>query len=334
MKKNRYLVLGLVFGLILIGVAYALTLIKTPSPSSQPTPSPSTVAPAISGTQNTTITPQVFSQKLIYWVKTGQINNIYAYDGAKKQLLFTDGNEKQKVLTFSNLSSSNPSLLALTSTSQLVSIGNLYRISMNGQGNMVQIAKDFATIEPPLPIISPNNLKIAYVIFSNAEIDYGYSLYTMSTDGTNKRKIASEPDGIFSPVWSPDSQAIVYIKGVQGNGSFIKRVNLSSQKSATSLYETSQPIINLVWLSANQLAFSTQSKAKNQIYTVYSININKGSKPQILDSQIPAIEFLLSNKQDIIYLSANHDVFKYNILNKQTEQIKLENVQKLLGWLP
>ncbi len=331
MKKNRYLILGFIFGLILVGVAFALTSNNKPTSTSQITPSPTLIEPSNITPSVTPPATSIFSQKLIYWVKAGEVNNIYAYDGTKKQHLFTDSNEKQKILSFSNISAANPILLALTSSSRTDSIGNLYQISMDGKGTMTLIANDFATNEPPLPIISPNSLKIAYVIFSNAEADYGYSLYTMSLDGTNKRKIAGETESITSLAWSPDSQAIVYVKESQDNKTEIKRVNLTSQNTIIKLYGSTQPIVNMTWPNSDMVEFSV--KVQSEDFSIYSLKPDKGAKPQLLATHLPAAEFLWSKAEAILYLSGNN-LFKYSTADKKSAPINLENVHQILGWLP
>lgn len=333
MKKNRYLIYGILSGVILIGAAYALSLPKTPDSSIPATPSPTVIEPSVAEISSPPISSPIFSQRLLYWEKNDNTNNIYAYDGEKKHLLFTDSNEKQKILSFSNFSQGQTSLLALTSTNKNDTLANLYLISLDGKGQMTEIAKDFSTNEPPLPVISPDNQKIAYVNFSNAEADYGYSLYTMNIDGTNKRKITTEAQEISLLLWHQNSQSIIYLN----NNNVIKQVQLNNQKT-TTLYKypdnTSIIISNFIWGAENELILSHGLKS-NPAYSLGQLNINTKSFINKSYPEIPTDNYILSpNKQDLIYLSANHTLTSYNLLSKKNQDINLTQVEQIIGWLP
>lgn len=76
-------------------------------------------------------------------------------------------------------------------------------------------AQDKPTNDWPNPIFSSNGQNQALVEFSNAEINFGYSLYVANKNGGDKKKIAQNEEEISSPRWSVDDLTIYYL---QDNG--------------------------------------------------------------------------------------------------------------------
>ena len=68
---------------------------------------------------------------------------------------------------------------------------DLYSINEDGSGQKTKIINKFSTSQAP--VINKDGSKIAYVNFSNAEFEYGFSLYVSDTDGNNKVKIDTDP---------------------------------------------------------------------------------------------------------------------------------------------
>lgn len=131
-----------------------------------------------------------------------RLTNSPGYDGSpsfspdRKKLLFTstrDGDAQLFVLDLDALikGNRNPPLAKLTSTGR-----NYY------------------------PAWSPDNSRIAYSVYTKANI---FELYTMDTNGKNARKLVELPNSSHAS-WSPDGKKLVFVSGID-SGQEIFRVN-------------------------------------------------------------------------------------------------------------
>jgi len=89
----------------------------------------------------------------------------------------------------------------------IVSQQGLYTIGIDGS-NLQQLTSTSALV----PEWSPDGNKIAYVATEAAE-----DIFIINNDGTNNRRITTNPDNDFVPSWSPDGTRIVYEGSINGN---------------------------------------------------------------------------------------------------------------------
>lgn len=119
---------------------------------------------------------------IFFYNKSKDKFNIYRYNGSNKQLIFTDSDEKEKILNILGVIDNKIYLLMGSDTSK-----NLYSISLDSIGKKNIEINNFNNESYAI-----GNGIIAYLAFSNAEKDFGYKIFTSTLTGSNKAEIASE----------------------------------------------------------------------------------------------------------------------------------------------
>lgn len=276
------------------------------------------------------------SQKIVFSYKEGNNTFIYETDGQKRRALFTDKDEKEKVIAVSNLSVTKKVILALTSDSPSDQVGDISLISTDGLGKITPLISDFAYNKSPLPKLSQDGNQIAYVRSNENSI-----LYTMDTAGSNKRQIAASVNPINSLAWSPDSHFITYTANdAAGENGEITLIGLKSASAPVVLYRTTkQPIDHLAWGNA-VLYFTKTIEEKKQ--SVQSLSLDGKRKIQDVvaaDSQkdklsaSPNGSYLAYRDIDPTQSSAASAQIKV-FLPFANQTHKLEKAMEIIGWTP
>lgn len=88
-----------------------------------------------------------------------------------------------------------------------VDAGGIMKIDPDGS-DLVTLTTDGSAPAP-----SPDGARIAFERGS----DTGRNIHVMDADGSNVRRLTTEPGGNFDPFWSPDGRSIVFESGRDGN---------------------------------------------------------------------------------------------------------------------
>jgi len=198
-------------------------------------------------------------EKIIYLINkdgTKEIDSVN-YKGEDANKIFSDENEDLKIKKIGGYGYLTKEILLI------IGGDNNYENKLaiiKSDGSKEVIVDSFGN--PNSINISPDSKMIGYVFFSNVEADYGYGLYTMSRDGSNKRQIVKKNNVIKSVVFNKDASKIAYLSVGQDNKSEIHSINTDSTNDQTIF--TSDDIISSVsWSESNNLIVASYQKGKN-----------------------------------------------------------------------
>lgn len=196
-------------------------------------------------TDQTKSTTQAFDVKgkIAYFNRDSSGTDIYTvvYNQQPRKV-YTDKDEDLKIKSAESLTSSGKVLSVMAAKDQEFG-GSLYLIATDSSAKKDKLVDQFASTQAPA--ISPNSKYIAYVLFDNSEANYGFSLYIMKSDGTNKLRLAQDSANIKIFSWSSDSKQIAFLKGSETNSSniYLASIDGSDAKELTSFKE------KIYWLS-------------------------------------------------------------------------------------
>lgn len=226
------------------------------------------------------------SDKLIYGVRTSSGVDLFSFNpqNNEKKKIFTDKDEQIKLKGASSVTSDGKNILAVMGDPGTDFIGSLYSISTDGKGTLKKILDSFAS--PSTPVISPDGQKIAAILFSNLDQNYGFTLYTMNLDGSSKQELTKSEDGISSPTWGKDGKFISYIK-IEGSKSTISKIGNNSENEE-KIYETENE--NLFALSQfnNVFVFIKSPKGQNSqgLSEIYTLDEKGGQAKKITSNSL------------------------------------------------
>lgn len=254
---------------------------------------------------------------IIYLVKNTEGNNIYKLENNKPKLIFSDNSNDLKIQSINGITKNGKILVSMAKDNQEFA-KDLYLVDINNKEQSQKLINEFASTQPPL--ISPDGTKIAYIIFSNVETDYGFSLYIMNTNGSNKHKISSNPIGIRLLSWNEDSSEILYLKDESQNESNIYKSNIKNAKEE-KVITFKEKIYWLDWKQSKFVIskgpFDVTNINKSEIYI--SDETGKNIKRLTTDDKFDGYCFFDSKHNNVIYLkneySNNIDINKSGIIN-------------------
>jgi len=169
-----------------------------------------------------------FEGTIVYLAKSSDENNIGAISkNNEAKTIFTDKDEDLKIKSAASITAKGKVLALMASGNQEFG-GSLFLIDVANPGSKEKLMDQFASTQPP--VISPNGKKIAYLLFSNVETDYGFSLYIMDSDGKNKQKLTGDPTNLKILSWNPESTKISYLKGDASKESIINYYDINTNK--------------------------------------------------------------------------------------------------------
>jgi len=318
-KKNKNLLYTIVFVVIaLVGVSYYLSTSTDQSKTDNGKTSPSTSTSDQNTTQDDNSSDESkkdginYYGKIYYIKKTDGTYQIFSKENdSDEKLLYTDHDEQEKIKFAKSMTNSAKFLALISSTNQTFG-GSLYLISADGSGNKEKIIDEF--ISPQPPIISPDEEKIAYVLFSNAEMEYGFSLYVMGLNGENKVKIDTNATMISNSAFDQNAKSLAYQKG---NEIVISDID-GKVKEVIYTIDQNEVLNSINWSNQNKIlvALSSSDQDKSKIITIDSSNKDTQTvyesddnliDPIWIDSELDQIAFIntASNSLEIIDLNNN-----------------------------
>lgn len=335
-SKSKTVFFTLIFMVIIIGLGVALASTINKKKSSN------TSSPSSQNNSDVTVKDSSanYSGTVVYAAKTSNGTDIYtisASSAAKK--VFTDKDEDNKIKSAKSITSSGKVLAVMAPAGQEFG-GSLYLISTDGSGKKEQIINEFASTQAPL--ISPDGKKIAYLVFSNVEADYGYALYVENSDGSNKQLVSKDPSGLDILSWNKDSSKIVYAKGNlnQNYDLYIGDAKTLNEKKISSFKEK---IYSLDW-GKDKFILSKGPTAQGQINKAELFTMDEDGKNLKRISQNEVFENFpkFSPSNDLIsYVNVtydnNMDINKsgqIDISDTAGQNIKtISEGNYLIGWL-
>jgi len=131
--------------------------------------------------------------------------------------------------------------------------------SVNLEGNIGVLTNP--SVDWPNPVFSSDGQNQVQIDFSNAERDFGYSLYVADKNGANRKRIVKNHEAITSPCWSADNKSIYYIQAKSGQTA-IMQIALESSEPKEVLSE-SGIIIDFVLIKDGKIAYLLHSDTRN-----------------------------------------------------------------------
>lgn len=184
--------------------------------------------------------------------------DIYTTDVStgKRRKVFTDSDETLKIKTVAGITFDVLWTLATLGEKSAERGSTLALLDLTGKGKKQILLSDFGA--SGTPVIDPLGKKVAYVVFSNAEPDYGYSLLTMNTDGSNRQRLARSEGIVGNPAFSPDGNKIAYT--VETSGGTDLAVADATGKNAKTVLTLSGETMDAVSWSADRIAYASMPK--------------------------------------------------------------------------
>jgi Tol biopolymer transport system component len=335
MKKstNKTLILTVIFVVFIlaIGIIMSKNVATTPaSVSDNNTSSDQSVSDTKENAINGTI---------IYMIKSSDANEIYKLStNGDAKIVYTDKDETQKIKNAVSVTSQGK-VLALFADQNQEFGGALYLIDTNIPGQKDLLIDQFASTQAP--VISPNGKKIAYIVFSNVEIDYGFSLYVMNNDGTNKQKISSDAVGIKILSWNPENNKIAYLKGDTSKESKVFVADLSGNESELTSFK--EKVYSLNWTDGIMaLCKGSQDNTEINKSEVYTMDVNGKNLKRITNNdKHDNFAFNSPNNNALVYLDVNYDKNvdlnksgDVNLINLSDNNIKkIGEANYIIGWI-
>lgn len=283
------------------------------------------------------------NEKIIFVSIKDNVKEIIQSDesGKNKKTIFTDKDEERKINKFGGLAYLSQEVLAVTGEGP---VGKLEMIKLDGSGNKSVIIESFSSSSPLS--ISPDGKTIAYVSFSNAEKDYGYSLNTINREGSNRRSIVKSEKEITSISINKDSSKIAYISTDKDGKSEIFVANIDSGKS-NLIYSSSHSIFSLNWNQNDRITF-TVAVDKLKTGEIWAIDSNGSNDEKIYskNDEFPIYSFISLDFLNMTYLIEKYtdgynatqegNIFSADLKNNSlsSEKNNIGNANLILGWLP
>jgi Tol biopolymer transport system component len=291
---------------------------------------------------NTTQTPGAKTstaptENLVY-VNVGAANEIWEVNSLNKtKKIFTDADETDKLMTFSNIATQTSEVLVATSGSG-ARIGGLEIINLL-TAKTRKIKTDFAV--PDFLAFSADSKKFAYTSFSNVEANYGFTLYYEEISG-QPIKVLSNETAIITPAWSPSSTKLVYAV-TSGSKTDLSIYTLSSKVKQPLVSLDGKTVDWISWPSADQILVSTRKIGDNSAGEIDGISVSTGATEKIVEFSGGRASYAYENKtgsklafivaqyKDKIDSQTAGQIYVVDLSNKKKNS--LEKGNQILGWL-
>lgn len=326
-KKNSTYTIGfIIIILLLVGIYYSVySKDSSNDPINKVEDKKITTSEEISQNDNNNEDNQISYNGTLYYTKNSDnVVEIFSKkDNEEEKLIYTDSDEDNKI-KFTHSMTNSAKILALIAPKNQDFGGSLYLINSDGSGEKEQIIEQFTSPQPPA--ISSDESNIAYVLFSNAEMEYGFSLYIMNLNGENKVKIDNDETMISNPTFDQNVKNIAYLK----NNKLVYSDLDGAQKKEIYSLKSNEQLESMNWDNENSILISVYDGTKSKI-----ISIN----PETNDNDILyEASYIITNPTyvDSDYTSLafiNSDTGKIEIMNVDGNISNITEATSIIKWL-
>lgn len=296
---------------------------------------------------NTTAKPAELSSKpinnsngkLIYQVSDDEGMGIFLYDTQSnaKNLIFNDHDETLKIKKIGGLAYITQEILVWIKAED--AIGQLATIKIKDGGKYEVIADNFS--QKNALDISPDGKFISYVSFSNAESDYGYSLYQMSKDGSNKRKIISSESEIKNISYNKEGNKLAYSQNIDDKFNIF--IIGTAGDEASSIYKSTNPIVSISWNENEKIVFTEGLDNRLGKGAILSLDADGKNLSKIsetlkdfpysaqLSNDFNNLAFVLKTYQDNVVENLSGQLVYQKVENKKIDELGEAN--QIIGWI-
>ncbi len=265
---------------------------SSPAANGQPSPATSSATEATAAGTDSPAAQGGAPTGRLYYVTLNQSNReIQRIDIAtkNKQTLYSDRDQDKKISSARLTRSGDTIVMVLSKADDPA--GQLVSISTEGTGKKTVLTDKF--LSTTNPEISPDQSKLAFTSFSNAEPNYGFSLMISDIDGQHRKELVRDSSGIAQLAFSPDGKQIAFIKGGAAGNNQIAVVSIESSK-VSSLYEFKDKLIEeFDWSPTGIVTITAASKSntltgssnQSEVYLVdpktkEAVQLTKNNQPE------------------------------------------------------
>ncbi len=263
------------------------------------------------------------TEKLIFAATQASAKTINSIDvQGNMSMLFTDSDEAQKIKKIGYLA------LSAREAPLIVGENSLVAVKLDGSG------KSEALGNQTTASFSPDAKRISFINFSNAERNFGYSLFVEDINGENSKKLATSPVQMRNPVWGEADQ-LYYLQESEDKTAIMKVS--TSVDEPQKIYDTTENIYSLGF-SGGKIVFSQGPSGAKQ--SVIFIMTDSGESQKILlEDGIIYDPVISGDGLNVAYLKSaaagdepSGDIFLASLDGKNKKT--LTKGIKILGWLP
>lgn len=229
--------------------------------------------------------------RLLVLRNTGVSKQLVVVDNGKEEVVFTDADEKYKILNVIGLDV-NGFAYALVGTNYDTPDGKIAKITTDKTGELKLLGQDSYM---GLPAVSPSGKDILEVRFDNSESNFGFNL--IKKTNSQETSIDKDEKGINYPTYSENGK-VAYLKGQSGTSPTVLAIYSGNKKENVFTFGESDVVTGLNWLGEDKIIIAQEKFANNAT--------NQG-KVKILDLKTKKItDFIdLTGKERYIKSSQN-----------------------------
>lgn len=257
-----------------------------------------------------------------------------------RKVIYSDKGQARKI-TAARITRSGDSVILVLSPNDDPA-GQLVSISTKDPSKKTVLAETF--LSTTNPEVSPDQSKLAFASFSNADPHYGFTLSISDINGQHRKDLVTDASGISHLSFSPDGKQIAFIKGAAAGSNQIAVVAVDSGKVST-LYDFKDKVIeDFDWSPTGILTITAVGKTnatanQSEVYlidpkTKAAAQLTKNNQPERSPRIAPdgsGIAFIQLKTEKTTDLTKSGDI---TITTSKGEVITtLGTGLNLLGWV-
>lgn len=225
MRRSTPSIFGLVIVLFVGALGYVIGANKTSTNTL--TPSTTDTSAPIGGAPAETTTPKSGESVLVF---DGASQTIYplGLDGTKQDYMYKNSaGAKLDLLPSATSSALYAARAASGSSDSGATIVDLLKIPLD-HSNKLTVLKTSVVSTQPIAV-SPDGKHFLSVSFSNAEQDFGFTLFYNNFDDSAPVTLQKVSGGILFPAWAPDGKSAIFVVS-DPSGTTIKKLVLDTKQ--------------------------------------------------------------------------------------------------------
>lgn len=272
--------------------------------------------------------------KLLVLKNNGASKQLVVIEGGKEQVVFTDKDEKQKILSVMGTDGAGFAY-ALVGDSYDSMQGSIAKIATDKSGKLT-IIDDEGYLGSPN--VSYDGKFFLITRFDNSERNFGFHLVKKSTNSL-ETAIDHDPKSIGSPTFSKGGK-VAYTKGQAGDSEVKLMVATADTGQTQFTFSKDDVVTSLAWMGEDKVLIALEKldrNANNQgVVKVFNLNTKKledfidaTGKERFLKTSNDWVAMIAGTIADGADLSGN-----VVILNqKNKKQQTLVKAEAIVGWL-